>query len=465
MLQTTRRGIVLGLLLVAVVMPTHAMYSVAHGDRPVKNLGWPLGCETVGNVRGRLGYTDGPSGGQYSFYYRCESTEAFNAALEVFGAVHTPRLELVVHDGPRPEYRFGPEPKEGEKRPRLDWTFSVWHPEGWHRTFNDPTHTFLSANLNYRKPVAPPRIDVYVGDGEIVWDGVVVPKHIHVTDRRAEAAPVKVVGGGMVVGDVYDMATGQPVAGAEVSIVRRGRGKREVVAREVADRLGGFEIPKIPAGSFLIEIRADGYAARIVGGYDNKGISYHELLTELVGEATVVGVVRDTAGKPIAGAEVKARDVLGIDGRGYSPVGASAAQTDVQGRFTIRGLPRGYASFRCRSGTLHQRGPIFKIYRLPAKDLAFVMEGTGVIRGKVAGGGGDPKRPANVHLDAAGGAKRGTWGGSKPCQPDGSFEFRGVPPGDYVLSTRPQFPGQPADPNAVTVTVIAGKTVEVILKP
>jgi len=458
------RCLVVGLVLLGAASQSHALISVMHGDRPVKNQGWPLGCEKVGNVLGRLGYTLGPSGGQYVFYYRSKSTEAFNAALEVFGGIRTPRLELVVHDGPGPEYRFGPEPKEGEERPRLDWTFTVWHPESWHRTFNNPMSTYLSANLNYRQPVAPPRIDVYVGDGEIVWDGVVVPEHIHVTDRRAEAAPVRVVGGGMVVGDVYDMATGQPVAGAEVSIVRRGRGKREVLARDVADALGAFAIRKIPVGRFLIEVRADGYATRGVGGYDNQGTTYHEILTELVREATAAGVVRDTAGKPIPGAEVTARSVLGIDARGYYPADASSAPTDAQGRFTVRGLPTGYATLRCRKGTLNQRAPIFKIYRVPAKDVAIVMQGTGVIRGKVTGVDADPKRPANVHLAAAGGAKRGTWGGSMPCQPDGSFEFKGVPPGDYVLSTRPSFPGEPADPNAVTVTITAGKTVEVRLR-
>jgi hypothetical protein len=237
-----------------------------------------------------------------------------------------------------------------------------------------------------------------------------------------------------------------------------------VVAREVADALGSFEIRKIPAGRFLIEVRADGYAGRGVGGFDNKGTSYHEFLTELMREATVAGVVRDTNGKPIADAEVTARSVLGIDARGYYPVDGPAARTDAQGRFTIRGLPRGYATLRCRKGTLHQRAPIFKIHRVPAKDVAIVMEGTGIIRGKVTGADADPERPVRVYLSAAGGAKRGTWGGSAQCQPDGSFEFRNVPPGNYVVSTRHLPRGEPDEPNAVTLTVVAGQTVEVQLR-
>ena len=93
------------------------------------------------------------------------------------------------------------------------------------------------------------------------------------------------------------------------------------------------------------------------------------------------------------------------------------------------------------------------------------MQGTGVIRGKVTGADADPKRPAHVHLVAEGGAKRGTWGGSMRCKPDGTFEFRNVPPGDYVVSTRPLPDGAPDEPDVATVfvTVTAGKTVEVTL--
>jgi hypothetical protein len=47
------------------------------------------------------------------------------------------------------------------------------------------------------------------------------------------------------------------------------------------------------------------------------------------------------------------------------------------------------------------------------------MVDTGIIRGKVEGGDVDPERPVHVHVSAAGGAKRGTWGGSMRCQPDG----------------------------------------------
>ena len=68
-----------------------------------------------------------------------------------------------------------------------------------------------------RQGVAPPRLDVYVG-GEpgIDFSKVKVPAGVAVTDERADAAGFP--GGSAVVGDVYDMTTSKPVAGAKVAL-------------------------------------------------------------------------------------------------------------------------------------------------------------------------------------------------------------------------------------------------------
>ena len=468
MTRTTTRAILrclaIGLVLASAARPAHALISVCNGDRPVKNLGWPLGCEKVGNVPGRLGYTVGPpfGGGRYTFYFTCRDTGSFSVALIALASIRTPRVELVVHDGPGPEYSHG----EDEKRPRVDWTFTVWHPENWHRLYNNPTSTFACDQADFRKPVAPPRIDVYVGEGEIVWDAVEVPENVHVVDRRAEAAPVRPVGGGVVCGDVYDMATGQPVAGAEVSLVRRrGREKPEVVARGLADAMGSVEIRKIPAGTYSIDIRAKGYASRGLSYYRNRGKSYHEFITELMREASISGVVTGVDGKPIGGARVTAWNTLAIDGLGYDCIDAQPAETAERGRFEMSGLPGGYTGLRCHARTLHQTTPIFKLFEAPSKDVAIVMVGTGVVRGTVVGEDGKPpQQPGDVHLEPKGGARPGTWSSSTRCQPDGSFELRGVPPGTYLLSTNPRLGIDGDDPKAVAVTVKAGQTADVQLR-
>jgi hypothetical protein len=87
------------------------------------------------------------------------------------------------------------------------------------------------------------------------------------------------------------------------------------------------------------------------------------------------------------------------------------------------------------------------------------MTRTGVVRGKVLA---DEKELANthVHIEQQGHRGIGSWGGSMQCGKDGSFEFKGVPPGEYLLSTKPMLPGQPEDPEALPVVVKEGETEE-----
>jgi len=198
-------------LLLAASGSSLALITGSHGNRPVENMGWPLGCEKVANLPSRLGWWEGR--GDYHFLYRCQDTTEFNQALEIFSAIRAPRpLQLVVHDGPEHSFwlkpggdndleRLGGGLQEEEKT-RVDWTFTVWNPASWHRLFSNPTLVF-SDHPNFRQPVPAPQIDVYIGGGvTIVWKEVKVLPNLAVIDRRAEAAPIKPVGGGLVSGAV-----------------------------------------------------------------------------------------------------------------------------------------------------------------------------------------------------------------------------------------------------------------------
>jgi hypothetical protein len=68
----------------------------------------------------------------------------------------------------------------------------------------------------------------------------------------------------------------------------------------------------------------------------------------------------------------------------------------------------------------------------------------------------------NVHVNPPG-ERIGKWGGSAQLKPDGTYEFTGVPPGQYWVST--VFDPGPAErnPAAKSVTVEAGRTAEVKL--
>ncbi len=78
--------------------------------------------------------------------------------------------------------------------------------------------------------------------------------------------------------------------------------------------------------------------------------------------------------------------------------------------------------------------------------------------------GNPPTRRFLVELEPEGGGKLGSWGGSMRIKEDGSFAFKGVPPGAYVLVGRPNpmRKGEATDPQSIVIT--AGKAVTLILR-
>ena len=458
-------------LTVALILCCTSAVSLAYvvtwwGDDPVENMGWPVGAERVANLPSRLGYWEGPpfGGGEYHFLYRCKETSEFNEAVKVFAEIRTPELELVVHDGPGQSHVFN--------KKQIDWALTLWIPESWHRLFSDPKGVFFSDQSNFRKPVPPPTIDVYIGGGgSIVWEEVEIPPNVRVVDKRAVSAPVKPVGGGLVCGEVYDMATGQTIAGAAVSLAKRGllNRWREVVHANTTD-LGSYSIDKNPAGWYEIRIRANGYASRKQGSYNNKRNTYHKLVAQLMREASIRGMVTYPDDKPIPGVVVTARSTLGIDGLGYPYVDVEPATTDEEGRFEISGLPEGFTLLTCRKPSLHQATSMFELYEVSGRprdrhdDIRIVMTSTGTVRVKVTGSDGKrPSEEVHVTIQPPGGPRRGQWGGSAKCKADGTCKFKEVPPGEYLVSTNPMLMIKGEDPDAKLVTVNVGDVVEVAI--
>src|SRR5205085_395551 len=89
------------------------------------------------------------------------------------------------------------------------------------------------------------------------------------------------------------------------------------------------------------------------------------------------------------------------------------------------------------------------------------LTATGTIKGRVIDKRGRPAAHGNVSIEPPGESRDrlGQWGGSANTQPDGSFQFDNVPPGEYVVSAVATNPG-PAlkgkDLNAKTIMVKAG---------
>jgi hypothetical protein len=126
-------------------------------------------------------------------------------------------------------------------------------------------------------------------------------------------------------------------------------------------------------------------------------------------------------------------------------------------------LPAGSCRLVAWLKDYHQVGPL-KRTDVPSGDIAIKMTQTGNVHGKVTQAGGAPTDgPYLAEIKPEGGEKIGSWGGSTTVKADGTFEFDGVPPGRYVVTAR-QNPGpvvKGKDPNAKTVDVTPGKTLDV----
>ena len=59
------------------------------------------------------------------------------------------------------------------------------------------------------------------------------------------------------------------------------------------------------------------------------------------------------------------------------------------------------------------------------------------------------------------GEMTGKWGVSRKCKEDGSFDFTGVPPGEYRVGTDRELLNDGTDPHAERVTVEPDATLDV----
>jgi hypothetical protein len=474
--------------------PVRALIEIG-GPEPVHDAGWPDGAVDVANLPSRFAFWDGPpfGGGLSHFLYRGD-TDDFNLALAAFAKVRAPALELVIHDGPDADALVKSEKDDG----RVDWTFTVWVPASFHGLFNNPKSVFDADQPGFRKPVDPPRIDVYVGaapgtpgtpgapgtpagpaaPGAIDWAKVKVPEGVRVTDERIEAQKVQPVGGAMIRGAIYDMATGKTIAGANVEAQKcDDKGQWHHGGTAQTDDAGAFQVEKLPAGRYRLVASGQGYAPRVLFQYvDLTAKTYKHVDGELCAEVRVAGAVTGPEGQPLAGVRVRADCALGIDGRGYIPPEVVQATTDEAGKFTLSGLPTGFAQFYCSADGLHQ-AEVFRIYDLAAKGFIEDNQGdvrltardqpvqlrmlaTGAIHCQaVSPDGGPLSGQVHVRVDDADNPNAiGTWGGSAQVNPDGAADFKDVPPGKYRLTTKGPYTN---DPDAKVITVTAGHTAEV----
>jgi hypothetical protein len=427
-------------------LPASGLILSGRGNEEVRDAGWPEGALALANFESRIGWWEGPpfGGGEWHFLF-CGNTEGFKDALAVFAAMRAPALDLVIHDGPC---------EDSILNERVDWAFTVWVPANWHRLFNNPKSVFNANSPHFRQPVDPPRLDVYIGGGQVDWARVKVPANLRVRDERASAAGVSLTGGSVIQAELYDMDSGRPIRGAHLVVEKvawqtepKPHWEHERIAEAASDSSGRVRIDKVPTGGIRVSVTADGYAPRRLSHHTQTHPAYLKFTVELAKAASIRGIVTDPAGRPIKGAKVRtssemASNGLGYDdGRHYEPPDEWSAVTDDAGHFELKGLPVGYAQLFVTAEGYHFNDS-FTIHDVPAMNVVLHLAGAGSIRIVVTDQKGQPLSRYEGHeilveVEPKGGSKVGSWGGSAKVKDDGTFEFNNVPPGEYLVTSHP----------------------------
>ncbi len=119
---------------------------------------------------------------------------------------------------------------------------------------------------------------------------------------------------------------------------------------------GSYAIHVGPSGPFFLGAESSPYGATVVSGIEvEEGRVITDVDIHLSGGGDLTGVVRDDAGKPVAGATIFVRSA---NGRWIS--GISRCMTDAAGRYTYRDLAPGRVTVAAQKGelTCADHGPV-----------------------------------------------------------------------------------------------------------
>jgi 5-hydroxyisourate hydrolase-like protein (transthyretin family) len=165
---------------------------------------------------------------------------------------------------------------------------------------------------------------------------------VHVTDP-AQAVQLTLDSGQPVTGTVLDRSSGEPIAGARVSLRRGGQSDRVDT-----DRQGRFEFRRVARGTYQLVADASGHLSQTRAlEIEGERRLAPEVEFELNPAGSLSGEVVDRIGAPVWNAEVAV---------GAPPDWAHAVRTDHEGHFVLRGLPAGDALVSARKGDASGEG-------------------------------------------------------------------------------------------------------------
>ncbi len=295
----------------------------------------------------------------------------------------------------------------------------------------------------------------------------VAPRTYHLQARRgteagAADAPVVVAAGatargikivlgasGAIAGIATSASTGQPLAGISVAISPHSENGDS--GRSVSDAAGAFAISRLAPGSYDVDARGTGWVAEERRGLVISAGARFELRLEFRATGSAQGVVRDSAGRAIAGAIVRG----GLD-RDNS---LAEARTDESGAYQLTGLPSGRTPVQARrGGSLGGELAELEIPEGRSVEHDFTLADEGTLTGTVSRAAGKPlEKPLVLRLFPASGRRAGLGPEDTVVPVDGSGVFSStLQAGAYSLIGL--YVGGARATSPALVTIDAGQT-------
>ncbi|MDA1195957.1 MAG: carboxypeptidase-like regulatory domain-containing protein [Planctomycetota bacterium] len=211
---------------------------------------------------------------------------------------------------------------------------------------------------------------------------------------------------GSLQGRVVDFSTGEPAAGARLTLVGTGYAEETVAAQATADASGYFHFADVPAGDgYLLRISDDRNRQRTVPSRSVDHGEVADIGTVWLGRhGLLAGRVIDGAGQPVPGAVVQAHagggsmlEMLSNMVRMFEQLDKDAQPiaevvTDARGLFKLPDMAPGPLTLVVRAVGFRQvtRGIVMAEEGAAGGDIEVRLESTEVITGIVVSGEGRP---------------------------------------------------------------------------
>lgn len=259
--------------------------------------------------------------------------------------------------------------------------------------------------------------------------------------------------GAMISGVVVDGGDA-PIAGARVRLAADVEGAMFEMPRQAYTAADGTFVFKSVARRRHNALAIADAGASEVQAVDTSAGDVGNLKIALSVTGAIAGVVVDTAGEPVEGAQVTVfPDLSTRTSAGFEQIqlrGATREVADVSGRFSVTGLAPGTYQVRAVRSQYAGRERGFgegQTVEVGNMDVRVVLPPEATVKGKLALADGSAPGPFSVDFGMATEAF---------ANKDGAFELSGLTPRDYKL----QFRGAAFDLKIVGATLAAGKTLD-----